>query len=77
MQFVLVEHMNLNIFNIEGTFSRLLSYKKFFGGVTSFRPDHFELINGFSNKFYGWGGEDNDLFHRWMIEHTLPVSLLL
>ena len=23
-----------------------------------------EKINGFSNEFYGWGGEDDDIFHR-------------
>jgi len=41
-----------------------LLYQTFFGGVNSFRAEHFELINGFSNKFYGWGGEDDDLLHR-------------
>ena len=28
------------------------------------RSDLFRAINGFSNLFYGWGGEDDDLFNR-------------
>lgn len=24
----------------------------------------FETIGGFSNAFYGWGGEDDDIFRR-------------
>ena len=24
----------------------------------------FKKINGFANSFYGWGGEDDDLYHR-------------
>lgn len=48
-------------------------YKNFFGGVNSFRPDHFKLINGFSNKFYGWGGEDDDLLYR-VLAKKIAVS---
>ncbi|KAL7056285.1 hypothetical protein AAHC03_020601 [Spirometra sp. Aus1] len=39
-------------------------YEDFLGGVTAFRWEHLEAINGASNTFYGWGGEDDDLFKR-------------
>jgi len=39
-------------------------YEGIFGGVTAFKAEHFELVNGFSNQFYGWGGEDDDMYNR-------------
>ena len=41
-----------------------LPYATIFGGAEAFRKEHFEEINGFSNRFWGWGGEDDDLFLR-------------
>jgi len=34
------------------------------GGVTSLSPKHWKAINGFSNEYEGWGGEDDDLYLR-------------
>lgn len=35
-----------------------------FGGVTALTTIDFREINGFSNAYWGWGGEDSDLFRR-------------
>ena len=36
----------------------------YFGGVTLFPVECFEKINGYSNRYVGWGFEDNDLLFR-------------
>jgi hypothetical protein len=40
------------------------SYKNYFGGVVSFSAKTFMKINGFPNNFWGWGGEDDELYKR-------------
>ncbi|CAN8001611.1 unnamed protein product [Ixodes hexagonus] len=45
-------------------FRYILPYPTFLGGVVSMRAEHFTRINGFSNKFFGWGAEDDDLQRR-------------
>nr|XP_019936126.1 PREDICTED: beta-1,4-galactosyltransferase 6-like [Paralichthys olivaceus] len=42
----------------------LLPYREFFGGVSGLTVDQFRKINGFPNAFWGWGGEDDDLWNR-------------
>ena len=32
-------------------------------------------INGFSNKFFGWGGEDNDLYYRSLEHYDKVIKL--
>lgn len=45
-------------------FANGLPYEGYFGGVTLFPREHFILINGYSNDYWGWGSEDDDLLRR-------------
>lgn len=39
-------------------------FDEYFGGVTMFNMEDFEKINGYSNKYWGWGYEDTELLLR-------------
>jgi predicted glycosyltransferase involved in capsule biosynthesis len=45
-------------------FDYKLPYETYFGGVTLFDKESFKKINGFSNQYWGYGGEDDDLYLR-------------
>ena len=46
-----------------------LPYDGYFGGVTLFDKESFLKINGYSNEYWGWGAEDDDIIHRCMIKN--------
>jgi hypothetical protein len=37
---------------------------EYFGGAILFTKEHYEKINGYSNGYFNWGMEDDDLFFR-------------
>ncbi|XP_068632129.1 beta-1,4-N-acetylgalactosaminyltransferase bre-4-like [Battus philenor] len=45
-------------------FRYVLTYNYLIGGAVAIRSDQYMAINGFSNKFQGWGGEDDDFAMR-------------
>ncbi|XP_062584756.1 beta-1,4-galactosyltransferase 1-like [Saccostrea cucullata] len=53
-------------------FNYRLPYLTNFGGVSAMTKDQILFVNGFSNKFSGWGGEDDDLYNR-LIFHNMTV----
>lgn len=36
----------------------------YFGGVVLFSREDFKKVGGYSNHFWGWGGEDNEMLFR-------------
>lgn len=44
-----------------------LPYDGYFGGVTLFDKESFLKINGYSNEYWGWGAEDDDVLLRCSI----------
>ncbi|CAF0999018.1 unnamed protein product, partial [Brachionus calyciflorus] len=45
-------------------------YEMLVGGVLVIKPDIFEKINGFSNRYWNWGGEDDDLAMRMLAKNV-------
>ena len=45
----------------------------YFGGVNLFTKDDFIKINGFSNDYWGWGAEDDDLRNR-VVKNKIKIS---
>lgn len=45
-----------------------LGYDQYFGGVVLFTKEQVERTNGYSNDYWDWGQEDDDLFWRCYFE---------
>ena len=45
-----------------------LKYHEYFGGAVLFTKEHVEATNGYSNNYWDWGMEDDDLFWRCHVE---------
>ena len=56
-------HLATNFTTLSSKQKRTL-FDEYFGGVTLFPVDVFEQIDGYSNKYWGWGYEDDDLLLR-------------
>ncbi len=53
-------------------FNWKLAYEGYFGGVTLFDKESFLKINGYSNEYWGWGAEDDDVLYRCLIKE-IPI----
>ena len=56
-------------------YDKKLTFEEYFGGVTMFPMEHFRKIDGYSNKYWGWGYEDTDLLYRCE-KKSIPLNNL-
>ncbi|XP_030842446.1 uncharacterized protein LOC587517 [Strongylocentrotus purpuratus] len=72
-----VDHLALNVNNYYGCdfmprhfisgddiWGYTILYPDLFGGVTGLTKSQMHSVNGFSNMYWGWGGEDDDMYRR-------------
>jgi hypothetical protein len=50
-----------------------LPYQGYFGGVTLFDKHSFIKVNGYSNDYWGWGAEDDDVMFRCLVNDVRPT----
>jgi hypothetical protein len=52
--------------HIARVWERYNKNSKYFGGIVAFSREQYQKINGYPNNFWGWGGEDDELYKRSM-----------
>jgi hypothetical protein len=58
-------HMSANVrFDINGSYTTI--YPFLVGGVLAIQPQIFKTLNGYSNEYFNWGGEDDDMGLRFL-----------
>ncbi|XP_078532642.1 beta-1,4-galactosyltransferase 1 [Lissotriton helveticus] len=50
-----------------------LPYNQFFGGVSALSKTQYQRINGLPNNYWGWGGEDDDIYNR-IVSRGMGIS---
>ncbi|TWW55506.1 beta-1,4-galactosyltransferase 1 [Takifugu flavidus] len=45
-----------------------LPYHQYFGGVSAMSKEQYLRINGLPNNYWGWGGEDDDIYNRLVLK---------
>jgi len=53
-----------------------LKYEEYFGGAVVFSKEQVEKTNGYSNDYWDWGMEDDDLFWRCVMEGYVEKTKL-
>jgi hypothetical protein len=66
-------HLATNFTTVDENEKPKETFDEYFGGVTMFTMEDFKKIDGYSNKYWGWGYEDTDLLYRCK-KHNLNLD---
>ena len=47
----------------------------FFGGITIFTREQYDMVNGYGTNFWGWGREDDNMRYRLLQHNMFPPEL--
>lgn len=61
--------------HIAAVWDRYNKNPNYFGGIVVFNGETFKKINGYPNNFWGWGGEDDELYNRVKPYYTIKKPL--
>ena len=61
-----------NPVHIAAVWDRYNTNPNYFGGIVAFNRETFKKINGYPNNFWGWGGEDDELYNR--VKHFYNIK---
>jgi hypothetical protein len=50
--------------HVARVWNRYNGNENYFGGIVTFSTEQYEAINGYPNNYWGWGGEDDELYKR-------------
>jgi predicted glycosyltransferase involved in capsule biosynthesis len=65
---------SLGPMHVARVWNRYSESTTYFGGIVAFTRQQFIKINGFPNNFWGWGGEDNELYSR-VVRKKLAIQV--
>ena len=54
-----------------------MPYRELFGGASAINKEFFEKINGFSNLYWGWGGEGITIFFSFFFHFVFLICFFL
>ena len=70
-------HVSKYPIHIASLWKEKYTFKQFLGGIISFDEKSYEKINGYPNKFFGWGGEDDAMYDRLVTNNISVYNITL
>ena len=67
------KHTTTRVRQVNGNGEYRRYYEFLIGGVLMLTVDMYKALNGFSNLYWGWGGEDDDLALRFIQQRMCVV----